>query len=982
MSVRARLILVIVTMTSISALAVTAIGISALRAEGEAAQQASRQALRQQATDQLSQLTDLAAAELDLTLDQVAQSVRGVASYVTTTMSDPRLAAVEGFWPAEEHMFTAADGQYMNGAADAASVFVPATRPITPSVSAEIERTAYLDLYIPKILESDPDTVAVYFGTPNDVVRYYPNIELGKLVPPDFAVTGRPWYTDAVSTTGNPDRDVRWTDPYADATGRGLVTTAAIPVYSGSRLLGVVGFDITLQDLRAKVEGMRFLQSGYHFVMDPGKRAIALPDQGYQDLLGRPRNTDEVGPDLSGSPANIASILARMANGERGLETVQLGGRELLVAFAPLSSTGWSLGSVVETASILQPADALAVEVQSATQRLVFNLVLPIILVILAAVVIAGYWLAQRFARPITQMAEAARLMGEGKLDVEVPPAGGDEIGALAWAFNSMVRQVRETVGSLEERVASRTRDLERQALQMQTTADIARLVAEVPNPEALLGQALDLVQQRFGFYHASVFLLDETGTWADLAASTGEAGRRLMARGHRLAVGSASLVGWVTSNRLPRVSNDVANDPFHFKNPMLPETRSEMATPLTAGGHLLGVLDVQSRELDAFSPDDVRAMEAVAHELASAMDNARRLRETQDELEKVDSLVRGRARESWSRLARAGQPTLLRIGGDETREPSPLADEVARTGGTAFSPDGREIAVPVVVRGETVATIAARRPDTAPAWEREDIGILEAVAGQIGLSLENARQYAEEQRRVTELEAVNRVSQAVSQLLRLDSLFKVVHAQVSQILPGVDLAIGRYDSTNDSIEYPFVVEAGEVGHRPSTPMGDDLAGEVIRMRQPLMLTENVAQQAAAMGARFPGPAPASWLGVPLLVGDMALGVLIIQDPDNEGRFGDDDLALLTTVAAQVATAMQNDRLLDQTQRAARRERLIHEITSKLRRSPDMRSILDTTARELGRALNATHASVRLGPETIDTTPPATSAPPAKDGSR
>jgi GAF domain-containing protein len=102
-------------------------------------------------------------------------------------------------------------------------------------------------------------------------------------------------------------------------------------------------------------------------------------------------------------------------------------------------------------------------------------------------------------------------------------------------------------------------------------------------------------------------------------------------------------------------------------------------------------------------------------------------------------------------------------------------------------------------------------------------------------------------------------------------------------------------------------------------------------------------------------------MGAPLLAGESLLGIITVQDRRLEGRFTEDDSALLATIASQVATAIQNNRLLEETQRTARRERLIHEITSKLRRAPDIRSILDTTAREVGRALNASRASVRLG---------------------
>lgn len=556
----------------------------------------------------------------------------------------------------------------------------------------------------------------------------------------------------------------------------------------------------------------------------------------------------------------------------------------------------------------------------------------------------------------------------------ETPVAGAVFLGGAIFVFlvinltrrtvqraRSAEDELRALNESLEQQVAERSHAIERRALQLQTTAEIARIAVQTPDPQDLMSQSVELIRDRFSFYHASIFTIDETGAWAELAASTGEAGRRMLSRNHRLAVGSASMVGWVTGNRLPRISNDVSRDPFHFKNPQLPDTRAELTLPMIVGGRLIGVLDVQSTGMNAFAEEDVRALEAITGELAIAIDSTRLVRETAEELKRAEGLVRGRARESWARFARAGVPTLLRVGGDGTAVPSAMGEEAARAGQTSMSADGREVAVPVQVRGEVVATIAARRGPGDPAWAKDDVAVLESVAGQIGLSLENARQYAEEQRRVSELEVVNRISQGVSQLLRLDSLFRVVYAQIGQVLPGVDVSIGLYDPAADAIEYPFVAEAGEFSQRPPALLGVDLAAQVLRTRQALLLTDDLLHQAEILGIGLPTPAPASWLGVPLLVGDSALGLLIVEDPTQAGRFTEDDLALLTTVAAQVATAIQNDRLLGQTQRAARRERLIREITSKVRRSPDIRTILDTTARELGRAFNATRTTVRLG---------------------
>jgi GAF domain-containing protein len=153
----------------------------------------------------------------------------------------------------------------------------------------------------------------------------------------------------------------------------------------------------------------------------------------------------------------------------------------------------------------------------------------------------------------------------------------------------------------------------------------------------------------------------------------------------------------------------------------------------------------------------------------------------------------------------------------------------------------------------------------------------------------------------------------------------------------------------------------GEETSLPSTPANQGLPGVVVRSRQPLLLAENVEHQAAELGVRLEEHVPMSWLGVPLLVGDRLVGLIIVQDYERSRSYTEDDVALLSTVAGQMATALQNTRLLEQVQRTARRERLIHEISSKVRQSPDIETVLETTAREVGRALNATRATVRLG---------------------
>lgn len=572
--------------------------------------------------------------------------------------------------------------------------------------------------------------------------------------------------------------------------------------------------------------------------------------------------------------------------------------------------------------------------------------------------------------------------------------------GAFAVAFGLLQDRLAKALGrqqeiveradreraELEARVAAGTRGLMRQAVQLQTTAEIARLVSQRLNSRMLLARAAELIQQQFGFYHASVFLVDETGTWAELAASTGEAGRSLMERNFRLAVGSASLIGWATANRLTRVALDVEQDPFYFRNPLLPDTRAEVAVPLQVGDRLLGALDVHSVEPQAFGQDDVRAIEAIAGELAVALDSSRQLEEARLQLEDAQGVVRGRVRASWTRLTRHDLPETIRIApsgetllGGLGMLPSML--EAEKTSRPVLTEDGREIATPIVVRGEVVAAVGVRRSPEEDRWSEDDLALLEAVAGQAAQALETARQTAEEQRRLAELEVLNRVSQAVSQMLRLDSLFRVVHAQIDQVLGDVDLTFAFYDSVTGELARPYVSQGGEEIEVPSAPLGDDLVSYVVRSQTPLLLGGDLAGQAAQLGVRLGDGELRSWLGVPMMVGQDVVGAIAVQDREQENRFSDDDSALLSTIASQVAAGLQNARLLEQVQRSARRERLIHEIASKVRRSGDFRSILETTTRELGRALNASRASATLGAGDGDGHAAAESGPAAPPNS-
>ncbi len=176
----------------------------------------------------------------------------------------------------------------------------------------------------------------------------------------------------------------------------------------------------------------------------------------------------------------------------------------------------------------------------------------------------------------------------------------------------------------------------ERRAALLQAGAAVSRKVSSILQPEQLLNETVDVICDEFDFYYAGVFLLDEANEWAVLHAGRGEAGAAMLAEGHKLKIDGPSMIGAATGRGEGLIALDVGVEPVHFKNPHLPNTRSEMALPLKVGKKVIGALTVQSVQEAAFSDDDVTALQAMADQLAIAIDNSRLYAQTYRLLEQL----------------------------------------------------------------------------------------------------------------------------------------------------------------------------------------------------------------------------------------------------------------------------------------------------------------------------------------------------------
>lgn len=183
---------------------------------------------------------------------------------------------------------------------------------------------------------------------------------------------------------------------------------------------------------------------------------------------------------------------------------------------------------------------------------------------------------------------------------------------------------------------------LKRRSDYLAVTAEIARLVTSTLDLKSIFTRTVNLVRERFGFYHAAIFILDETGSKAVLREATGAAGEKMKAIQHTIAIGSKSVVGTAAKTGEPLVVNDTSANPIHNPNPLLPDTRAELAIPLQIGSRLIGILDIQSTQTNAFTRDDLSVLQSLADQVAIAINNAGYFERSQKlikELQEVDKL-------------------------------------------------------------------------------------------------------------------------------------------------------------------------------------------------------------------------------------------------------------------------------------------------------------------------------------------------------
>lgn len=344
-------------------------------------------------------------------------------------------------------------------------------------------------------------------------------------------------------------------------------------------------------------------------------------------------------------------------------------------------------------------------------------------------------------------------------------------------------QELIELRNKLEARIETRTIELEtekelaeKKSHQFESIVKVSRVISATAELQKTLAQVTEIISEQFGFYHVGIFLNDNRDQFTILSAANSEGGKTMLSRGHQLKIGEQGIVGFATGKGIPRIALDVGTDAVYFNNPYLPNTHSEMALPLKSGEKVIGALDIQSVERNAFSQEDIDVLATLADQVSLVIQNARLFDQTNKLLSESESSRRQYLRASWRQLPNEKKLYGYKysITGITTLDESSKAE--------LTDPYKREYTVPINLRGENIGVLAIQVPKGEKITP-DQMDLIKAVADRVAISAENARLFEETNDRASRERLVSEITTKIRSTNDPQEMIKTAVQELQQAL-------------------------------------------------------------------------------------------------------------------------------------------------------------------------------------------------------
>lgn len=614
------------------------------------------------------------------------------------------------------------------------------------------------------------------------------------------------------------------------------------------------------------------------------------------------------------------------------------------------------------------------------------NLFMPIAMILFALGLVWSLFISNSIDRQLREFRKGVDQLRNGVSNVSFSEVGSDELGNLAQSLNQLsVAQTKEHLEH-EKQIRETQRFLNLREAQLRLVGELARTNASIRNLEILLNRTVQIIKSSLEVYFVGIYLVDEERRYVHLMAGAGGT-VGIQKRERALRLGEVSIITGVIQSGVPRLLSDVRSDFIYRIDYLLPDTRSEIALPLRVGREVMGVLDIHSDRIGAFTQDDLSVLQILADQLALSVQNVRLIQNLQRSIREANSIYQRYTQRVWSRDAMSNRPRgfqydSLQIMPVDHRLPkevvkrlsdgNPLTIPSHEIGSSAVGEGGNVLLVPIMMYNQLVGVIGLERDDPNYQWSEEEISLATAVTNQVSLTLDNVRLLEETQLRSTQIRLLHEITSVASSHTNLIELLD--HLSQKLRVSFDLLHCGMFLLEPDSSSLTLVASASSDPFLP----GANLMGFKIAVRDHPALERAFTERTSQVIYENPHEPDSSSVAdymllrrvnsiaiIPLQTMNEVIGVAALEINAATRQFGKEDLRLFDQISLQISSAIDVARSFEHETLRAERERKVSEVTARMRESLDIDAVMQTAVREIQRAFELAQVEIYIDPAKI-----------------
>jgi signal transduction histidine kinase len=452
------------------------LGVSALNQAKQTSLDVGNTILLEQSETYYRNFTNAQNETLELLLKTIEDDVNNLKDFTIRLFTNDKYINAKSYWNYKDHLKHLPNNQLVESSSDLSTLWSPTWMKVDEAVYKKIEISAYLNEYFEPLLNRNENTVANYFLGDEGFLRYYPKKDMLAVFPPDFRTIDGIFYKPAAPEQ-NPQRKLVWTPLYKDPAGLGWMISAIAPIYVENEFFGVVGTDMTLENLVKHYITQDEKSDSYSILLDKSFRPIALPPKAINDIYRKNLNADDelIEQSLLEYESSFKTVFQQIENQHSGFEKVILDDAVRYISYVKLDKLDWVYANVLSEKALLSVTETLNQEIDANTDKLILRFTLPTLAFFVLLIFFIS-WLINRFLRPIVKLSDITRSIAFGEIEQDINIKARNEIGVLINNFKSMqqaiIKQKRGLENfntALQEKVDERTEAIEASNEALQT---------------------------------------------------------------------------------------------------------------------------------------------------------------------------------------------------------------------------------------------------------------------------------------------------------------------------------------------------------------------------------------------------------------------------------------------------------------------------------------------------------------------------------